>query len=192
MGQLLDGLVPVAAEQVDPQINRGTPGQGCAFLGCTVTKGRDEGLCQPFRVVTAHMGGGLCQVAAFEALKFLRGEGLGCMRLAVEQGDDGFGVETALQSQHAEHGRARILGAHEPACRGPATQGVIDERANGVAVLGAGEPMRGTPFLQRLHGGAMARLDGFEHFDGGGYAGCRRHDDFRCGRRLQQVSHSAA
>ena len=94
---------------------------------------------------------------------------------AARQRGDRIGVEPALEPQHAErHGARRVL-AHDPGGRGLAAQRVVDEPRDRGAVARAGEAVRQAPILERIGGGAAARLDIGEDLDGGGKSRGRGH-----------------
>ena len=87
---------------------------------------------------------------------------------AVGESRNRLDIEPALTRQHPEQHGARRVGAHDPGGGRFAPQRVVDEPGDRGAVAGARETMRQAPVLQRLRGGAAARLDIGEDLDCGG------------------------
>ena len=170
IGERGGGLLARAFERVDPQIERRARRQRRTLRGALVAEGAREMRIEPFGIVAGHPGRRAVEARRLEPRALFVGERRRRMRAPVGKPRDRRGIEIAFEPQHAEHHRARRVGAHDE-CRGSlAAQRVVGQPGDGGAVAGAGEAVGEAPVLQRIGSRAPPCRDIGQHLDGGGDA----------------------
>ena len=101
---------------------------------------------------------------------------------------DRFAVELALEPQHAEQHRARVLITHDVGTRGAPAQRIVDEACDRRPVRRTGETVHQAPILERIRRRTTLRLDVGDHFDGRGNASAGRHQ-IPSRMRIMKISH---
>ena len=156
----------VAFERIDAQIDRRPAGEGHSFRGALFAEHFCKPRVEPFRIVAAHMRRRVFEACRGQRLSFRGIERGRAMAGAVGKSRNGVGRQGAGEFQRAEQGCARGRGAHQKGRRTLSPQSVEDEAADRRAVAGTREAVGEAPVLQGIGGGAPARLDVGQHFDG--------------------------
>ena len=188
VGERFGRFLPLCFQGVHAQIERRARGQRLGLLGTFIAEACGELVVQPFGIVAAHMGGCSLEASCTQPRVLVIRERLGRKACAVAQRRNRLDIEVAFARQHPEQHRARRFGAHDPGRRRLAAQRVIDEARNGGAIPRAGEAMREAPVLQRLRGGAAARLDIGKDFDRGREP-CARGHGSASRMRIMKMTH---
>ena len=167
-------LVAICLQQVDSQVNRRALGQRCPLFRGAWAEGLLIGGNEPLRHVAHHMDrqhGG--QITA-ERLALLRRQRARPMLLLRHDGN-GICRKTPDIAKTGQREGARSLAAHAERQRVAAAQHVIDQRADGVPVGGAGEAVGLAPVLERFRSRAVAFEDVGQNVDRRGDAAGEAH-----------------
>ena len=135
----------LAFERVDPQVERRAARQRGAFGGALIAEHARERRIEPFGIVAGDPRRRAGEVGCIEPCALLVTQRGGRKACAVGKARDCGGVELAFEAEHAEHDRARRVGAHHEGGRGLAPQRVVDEPRDRGAVAGAGKAVRQAP-----------------------------------------------
>ena len=151
--------VALALERVDAQVERRARGERGALLRALVAEGAGEGGIEPFRIIAGDMRRRGGEIAGREPRALVLAQRLRREARAVGELADRLGIEPALAPEHAEHGGARRLGAHQIRARGAPAQRVVDDarrsrRGRPSRRSGARDP---TPSARRPRGGDPRR-----------------------------------
>ena len=176
IGERAGGLVAVALERVDAQIERRAARERRALLRPLVAEHAGEMRIEPFRIVAGDM-----------RRRARRGSRVEPRPLGVGQRRAANGARRRRAGRSRRHracaraaacrartARGAVVAHHIGARRAPA-QRVVDQAGDRRTVAGAGEAVREPPILERIGGRPPPRLDLGEDLDGGGKTGAGRH-----------------
>ena len=168
-------LLAFGLQRIDAQVERRAARHRRGFRRTVIA----EDLCkmgiEPFRIIPGDMRGRIRDAARGQRRAFGVGKRFGREAAAVAQRRNRIDVQPPFQSQHSEQTRAGRVVVHDPGAGGLTAQHIIDQPRNRGAVAGAGETVRGAPFLQRFRGRHPLAVDSLDHFNGGGEPRGWRH-----------------
>ncbi len=190
VGERGGGLVALALERIDAQIERRAARQRRALGGALLAERAGEMRIEPFGIVAGDRRRRAVEARGIEPGALVVAQRRRRKARAVGEPRDRRRIELALEPQHAEQHGARALIAHDIGARRPPAQRVVDEAGDRGAVAGAGEAVRKPPVLERIGGRPPPRLDIGDDLDGGREAGAGRHKPTR--RRTMKIAHITA